>query len=61
MNIAQLEAIECIKNIQNRIDSINKTLSTKNTFQSKYLLNCKSDIEACEIQISNIKKQFSVN
>ena len=61
MNIAQLEAVECIKSIQNRIDAINKTMATKNTFQSKYLLNCKKDIEACELQISNIRKQFSVN
>ena len=61
MSIAQLEAVECIKNIQNRIDAINKTMAAKNTFQPKYLLNCKKDIEACELQISNIRKQFSVN
>ena len=61
MNIAQLEAVECIKNIQNMIDAINKAMAAKNTFHPKYLLNCQKDIEAYELQISNIRKQFSVN
>ena len=60
MNIFQIEAIECIKNIENQIECLRQTVAMKNTFQNGYIENCKKHIASYEAQIEFLKKKYNV-
>ncbi len=60
MTAYQIEAIDCIKKLEQGIASLEQTIATENTWQRGYIENCKEYIASYKAKIEFLKAEYKV-